>query len=138
MKLRWKTTSRGLTLLELLTVVFIISTLATIMIPTVKRAMYKAQLTGCMTNVRNMATALQIYSVDYDSHYPSQLNMLLPKYLKSVPACPSADIDTYTTGYTISADNQNFTLACKGNYHIVLGLGVDEPYYDLHTGLNPR
>ena len=130
--------SRGFTLLELLTVVFIISTLASIMIPTVKRAMWKAQATVCATNVRNMATALQVYSNDYDGLYPDDLNKLSPKYVRILPTCPSAGTVTYAAGYSTTSDSQSFTLSCKGKNHELVGYGQDEPYYDLNTGLNPR
>lgn len=138
MKLRNRKSKKGFTMLELLTVIFILAALASIMIPTIKRAMWKAQLTGCMTNIRNMATAIQIYSNDSDGLYPSSLDLLVPKYVAAIPTCPSAQTDTYTSGYIIQDDNQNFTLKCDGTNHAVLGYGEGIPYYDLFTGLSPR
>lgn len=125
-------------MLELMTVMFIIATMASIMVPTIKRAMWKAQVTGCATNTRNMATALQVYANDYEGLYPDQLVKLEPKYIRSVPTCPSAMVDTYSPGYTVSSDAQSYTICCKGHNHAVMGLKPDEPYYDLFTGLNPR
>ncbi|CAN0391541.1 unnamed protein product, partial [Phaeothamnion confervicola] len=54
------------------------------------------QLTGCKSNLKNLATSLEMYSTDNAGHYPrSSLNLLTPNYLKVIPQCPTAQRDTY-------------------------------------------
>jgi len=129
---------RGYTILELLTTLFIIAALASIMIPNLRRAIFKAHMSGCMSNVRNLATALQVYSNDNDAHYPDTLSRLTPQYISIIPTCQSVNADTYTPGYVTSDDLRIFTLHCKGNNHQAVGFQPDEPYFDMSTGLNPR
>ena len=54
----------GYTMIELLTVIFIIGVIAAIIIPNIKNAFYRAQVSGCQSNLRNIATALQVYHTD--------------------------------------------------------------------------
>lgn len=44
---------------------------------------------GCNSNLKNIATALESYSVENGGRYPSKLTELRPQYLKVVPECIS-------------------------------------------------
>ena len=44
---------------------------------------------GCNSNLKNIATALESYSVENGGRYPSKLTELTPQYLKTVPECIS-------------------------------------------------
>lgn len=63
--------SRGFTLIELLVVIAIIAILAAILFPVFARAREAARATSCTSNLRNLGTALLMYSQDYDEiHCP--------------------------------------------------------------------
>ena len=71
MALRKKTTDRkGFTLIELLVVIAIIAILAAILFPVFAKARDKAMSTACLSNVKNIALALQMYLNDWDGFFP--------------------------------------------------------------------
>jgi prepilin-type N-terminal cleavage/methylation domain-containing protein/prepilin-type processing-associated H-X9-DG protein len=92
------------TLIELLVVIAIISVLASILFPVFARARENARRTSCMSNMKQIATALTMYVQDYDEKLPlyrfldsnglAKLNSLqvLYPYIKNaqVFVCPSA------------------------------------------------
>ena len=66
-----RTLSRhGFTLIELLVVIAIIAILASILFPVFARAREKAREANCMSNLRQIGTALQMYAADYDEYLP--------------------------------------------------------------------
>lgn len=58
------------TLVELLTVIAIISILASILLPAFATAREKARQTACMSNMRQLGLAFTIYAQDYDEGFP--------------------------------------------------------------------
>jgi prepilin-type N-terminal cleavage/methylation domain-containing protein/prepilin-type processing-associated H-X9-DG protein len=63
-------TRRGFTLIELLVVIAIIAILAAILFPVFARAREKARQTSCLSNVKQIALAADMYCADYDGCYP--------------------------------------------------------------------
>ena len=59
------------TLIELLVVIAIISILAGILFPVFARAREQARRTACLSNLRQIGTALTLYTQDYDGGYPN-------------------------------------------------------------------
>jgi prepilin-type N-terminal cleavage/methylation domain-containing protein/prepilin-type processing-associated H-X9-DG protein len=57
---------RGFTLIELLVVIAIIAILAAILFPVFAKARAKARQTSCLSNQRQIATAILSYTQDYD------------------------------------------------------------------------
>jgi prepilin-type N-terminal cleavage/methylation domain-containing protein/prepilin-type processing-associated H-X9-DG protein len=62
--------SRGFTLIELLVVIAIIAILAAILFPVFARARESARKTSCLSNGKQMGTAVMMYVQDYDETYP--------------------------------------------------------------------
>ena len=65
---------RGFTLIELLTVIAIIAILAGILFPVFAKAREKALTAQCTSNLRQLCTAIRMYTTDYDGRYPSPGN----------------------------------------------------------------
>ena len=62
--------AHGFTLIELLTVIAIIALLAAIIFPVFAAARGKARAAVCMSNLRQIGLAVQMYSQDYDGIVP--------------------------------------------------------------------
>jgi len=101
----------GFTLIELLVVIAIIAILAAILFPVFARAREKARQTSCLSNLKEIALAEQMYEQDYDertasySSHPGAAALygywqMLDPYLKNeqIKLCPSHDT-TGTSSY---------------------------------------
>ncbi len=64
--------SRGFTLIELLVVIAIIAILAAMLFPVFARACESARKIQCLSNVKNVAIAVQMYLSDYDRFPPGE------------------------------------------------------------------
>ena len=81
-------TARGFTLIELLVVIAIIALLAAILFPVFAKAREKARQTACLSNMNQIAKALEMYKGDYDGFYvPSYVG--LPPTFNTQRAWPS-------------------------------------------------
>ncbi len=92
---------RGFTLIELLVVIAIIAILAAILFPVFARAREKARQSSCLSNTKQLGTAVQMYAQDYDERLPMAASMsgasvylfneLLNPYIKNeqIWQCPS-------------------------------------------------
>jgi prepilin-type N-terminal cleavage/methylation domain-containing protein len=87
---------RGFTLIELLVVIAVLALLAALLFPTFFQAKGKARQTQCLSNLRQIGMAYQMYLADYDC-YPDPTVISTPwrsaSYLKDrrVLFCPDAD-----------------------------------------------
>ena len=113
---------RGFTLIEMMIVVAIIAILVGIVVPNFIRARAQAQTAACEANLKEIATALELYETDNDQYPPSgtvnSANTDLQAYLKQVPVDPVAGPGAYYT-YTVSnADTgtASYTIVCPGTH----------------------
>ncbi len=63
---------RGFTLIELLVVIAIIAILAAILFPVFAKAREKARQSSCLSNIKQIATAMLMYVQDYDEEFPDK------------------------------------------------------------------
>jgi prepilin-type N-terminal cleavage/methylation domain-containing protein len=71
MRLSARSAWRGFTLIELLVVIAIIAILAAILFPVFAQAREKAREAACLSNVKQLGLALQMYAQDYDETLPN-------------------------------------------------------------------
>src|SRR5512146_2897747 len=69
---------RGFTLIELLVVIAIIAILAAILFPIYQRAKEKAKESTCKSNMKQIATAYQNYTDDWQGAFPDQSSVGFP------------------------------------------------------------
>lgn len=130
---------KGFTLIELMIVIAIIGILVSILLPSMVSARHRARLSGCETNLRNLAVVLQTYATNNDNLYPDDaspgLNILSTQgYLSTViPKCPADDSDYV---YNRASDgSSNYTIEHSSTQHGFLGLGTGFPKITGNGGL---
>lgn len=131
---------KGFTLIELMIVIAIIAILAAILVPNFIRARAQGQLTACKSNLKNIGTALEMYSTDNGGRFPTTANFsaaggLTPNYLKVIPTCPSVGSNTYTAGYSAASNPDAYTVVCSGTNHAGVNQGAQYPQYTSTQGL---
>lgn len=130
-------------MLSLITVGLVLAVLGAIMVPNHLRARARGQFTLCKSNLKNIGTALQMYSEDNSGKYPPALGQLTPNYLKTLPECRGAGEVSYrltvgqTTNDTIGYE-ENFYLECHGENHENVNVTGHYPAYDSRTGFIER
>lgn len=131
--------AKGFTLIELMIVIAIIAILAAILVPNFIRARAQGQATACKSNLKNIGTALEMYSTDSSGRFPTSLNSLSPNYLKTIPSCPSTGSITYTgSGFTSASVPDAYTVMCAATAHTGAGYSANYPQYTSTQGLIER
>jgi prepilin-type N-terminal cleavage/methylation domain-containing protein/prepilin-type processing-associated H-X9-DG protein len=134
---------RAFTLIELLVVIAIIAILAAILFPVFAQAREKARASGCLSNTKQLALAVEMYAQDYDetliwnpwpggnaaqpagcTPYPSTaFEVLLQPYVRNtgVFKCPSF------AGYPVNASNYyNYVKSLDKDLYKQVGYGFNE------------
>jgi prepilin-type N-terminal cleavage/methylation domain-containing protein/prepilin-type processing-associated H-X9-DG protein len=79
----------GFTLIELLVVIAIIGILAAMLFPVFARARESARKIQCLSNVKNIALAMNMYLTDYDRFPPSEHRQEVVNWFMTVPGAGS-------------------------------------------------
>lgn len=121
-----RASERGFTLIELMIVVAIIAILAGILIPNFVNARSQAQTAACESNLRSIATALELYYAD-NQVYPTASGAAVQPalltgngvpYLNNTPKDPAAQSGgaTYslTTVQATGGNPATYTITCPG------------------------
>jgi hypothetical protein len=125
---------------------FIIAAVIFILFMTVRVLEVRRQgsCTVCFSNLKNIGTALEMYSSDNGGLYAPSLAQLTPRYIAEIPLCPCAGKlwekgrDSYSAAYLTSDDHRTFTVYCRGANHRVITMPDDFPQYDSKSGLIQR
>lgn len=88
-------------MLRLFALISVIAVGSALIIPNFVRARSRGSLTACKSNLKNLGTAAEMYSMDWDQRYPPRIGLLTPNYLKTIPECPNVGRDTYSESYTV-------------------------------------
>lgn len=80
----------GFTLIELLVVIAIIAVLAAILFPVFSQAREKARSTACLSNLKQLGTATQMYMQDYDEKLFFRASTASPSVSRSGAVVPNA------------------------------------------------
>lgn len=98
----------------------------------------------CYSNLKNMGTAMEIYSTDWSGKYPPALDNLTPNYLKELPECRAAGSMSYkaqfgpNTQWNTPGFQDYYLLWCDGGHHPGSGAPQGFPFYDGITGLTRK
>lgn len=90
------------------------------------------ELMTCKVNLKNFATALEMWSSDHQGRYPATLAEITPDYLRIIMVCPAHGKDTYSSTYEATTNPDHFRLNCSGGHP---GGTLGYPAYDSDTGL---
>ncbi|MBS2037002.1 hypothetical protein JST97_18575 [bacterium] len=86
----------------------------------------------CSQNLKNIATALEMWSTDHAGRYPKELaDLKQGNYLRDIPRCLDRDPYSYQTG----AHPDWFLLHCHGSNHKRDGSPANFPQYHSNKGL---
>ena len=93
----------GFSLIELIVVVTIIGILASVAVVQVKHAAQKARESALKDNLFEMRKAIDNFYAD-KQRYPSDLNELVPNYLRKIPKDPLTNAEDWETVQDNPAD----------------------------------
>lgn len=135
--------SRPMSCLTPLALGGVVLLLAAILVPNFIRARARGSLTACKSNLKNIGTALEMYSTDNHGLYPKSMSALTPNYLKTFPECPNAGM-TYraefgpNAPYNTDRHDDYYYVECHGENHKSVSVTGDFPSYNGIQGLIER
>lgn len=135
----------GISPLSILMLLGVFGVLSAILAPNFIRARARGHLTACKSNLKNIGTAMEMYSTDWSGLYPPRgLAQLTPNYLKTIPECPATGEVTYvmTQGPAAKYNTQSYQdyyfVQCDGENHSWVSVPQNYPQYNGIVGLIER
>lgn len=122
-------------------VLAVVAMLFCILVPNFLKARARGQLTACKSNLKNLATALEMYREDHQGRLPGSLEELTgPKYLTVLPTCPSYGWQpSYSYRVRPGKAGMEYEMMCLGNHeNAYTGFDGDKrglPQYRSQDGL---
>ncbi len=114
---------KGFTLIELLVVIAIIGILAAMLFPVFARARESARKIQCLSNVKNIALAMQMYFTDYDAFIPVETRQDVAAFLDTQPGGGDRCFDMSPS---IPASTDSLKFATLINPYLQLPVILDE------------
>ena len=109
---------------------------AVMIAPNVSRANSLGDLIGCKSNLKNLGTACELWSRNNKGRYHDSLSQLTPNYLETIPVCPSAGKDTYSSSYSSTEYRGDvYVVYCEGSNHRAAGIKDNYPLFSSVQGL---
>ncbi|MDX1933455.1 MAG: DUF1559 domain-containing protein [Capsulimonadales bacterium] len=137
----------GFTLIELLVVIAIIAILAAILFPVFAQAREKARQATCVSNLKQLALAANMYAQDYDERFVGNVRLgaagnswwqLLPPYIQRAQVAAdrfsSANANASRTVYICPTARQNENLVPTGRLNYTPAGTIVENQVDSATG----
>lgn len=107
----------------------------------------RGSLSACKSNLKNLGTAFEMYSMDWSGKYPPigrEKELLIPAYLRRIPECPRAGKDTYTMSsdrngpYNTEGFEDYYHIQCTTSFHEAVDVPRNYPQFDGIQGLIAR
>lgn len=94
----------------------------------------RTNASACKSNLRNIATAAEMYASDHNGRYPETMDALSPNYLYPKLKCPATGSDTYSVAYRSTSSPAYYRVNCQGHHHKDEGYKPNFPAYDSVKG----
>ena len=81
--------------------------------PMLARRQAEKDLSDCGQQLKDLQTALEMYSTDWSGRYPLEQALLTPNYLKAIPTCPTGQPYLYLS----QSVPDSYTIGCSEPTH---------------------
>jgi prepilin-type N-terminal cleavage/methylation domain-containing protein len=102
---KFQSTRKAFTLIELLVVIAIIAILSSILLPALAKAKEKGRRISCISNVKQIATAMMMYVSDFSGKYPPRFPDPAAGPSYSCKPCRTTNWTQYVSAYLATSTN---------------------------------